>query len=120
MSLKIIGIALEDVLSFHNSITDAPGFRIELCEAGGQVLGGGISVDGLAVFLDGLIGQLGAPVHRDLLFVHMGQRVVIIGRGLVHLAGSGLRGLGVRRRLRFSGFGFRRCRSLLCDASAGQ
>src|SRR5256885_14352633 len=93
MSLKIIGIALEDVLGFHNSITDAPGFRIELCEAGGQVLGGGISVDGLAVFLNGLVGQFGAPVPCDLLFVNMGQRGGVIGRGLGHLSGSGFRGV---------------------------
>ena len=85
---EIVGIALQNVLRFEHCIANAAGLGIELSQCRGQIFGSRIGFDGLAVFLDRFIGQFTAAVHRNLLLVHVRQRVVVIGGSLVRLAGA--------------------------------
>ena len=99
VGFQVVGIALENVLGFEDSIPNTPGLGIELSQRRSQILGSRIGIDGQPVFLDGFIGQLAAAVHRHLLLVHMGQGVVVIRRRLVELAGRGRgRCFGIRSR----------------------
>src|SRR6478672_2736126 len=94
MGLKILGISLDVVLRLANRIGDPAGFYVEFRQRGGQKFGGRIGFDGLAVFFRGFRGQIAAAVSRDHLFVHVRQRVVIIGSRLIDFVlGGGLRGL---------------------------
>ena len=83
---EVGGIALNNVLGFEHGIPNASCLGIELGQTGGQVLRSGVSVNGLTVFLNGFVGQFAASVDRYLLFVHMGQGVVVIRGGAVSLA----------------------------------
>ncbi len=99
VGFQVVGIALENVLGFEDGITNTPGLGVELSQRGSQILGSRVGVDRQPVFLDGFVGQLAAAVHRHLLLVHMGQRVVVIRRRLVELAGCGRGGcFGIRSR----------------------
>src|SRR5207244_12770908 len=90
-----------DVLSFQDSVADAPGFGIELSQTGGQVRRTWVGIDGLAVLFNGLVGQVAAPVYGHQLLVDMRHGVVVVGGGPVHLAAGGLgRRLGLRCKSR--------------------
>ena len=91
VGFEILGIALDDVLRFFDGVGDAAGLYVEFGQAGGQEFGRGIGFDGEAVFLGRLGGQVAAAVGRDHLLIHVRQRVVVIGGGVIDFA---------RRRLR--------------------
>ena len=99
---QVLGIALDDVLRFEHGVADASGFYVEFGQAGGQEFRRRIGFDREAVFLDGFVGQVAAAVHRDLLFVHVRDGVVVVGGGAVGLArrgfGIGRLGIGLSRR----------------------
>src|SRR5579871_2124329 len=105
VGFEIVGITLENFLRLQHGVADAAGFDVKLGQAGGQEFRRRVGFDGKAIFLHRLVGQLAAAVHRDLLFVHVSERVVVIRGGAICLAGILLRsfslvGRGTRRRCR--------------------
>src|SRR5208282_1894032 len=79
---EIVGIALDEVLRLDHGVANAADLVIELGQAGGQVGGSRVRINGGAVFLNGLIGQLAASVGY-LFLVHVREREVVIGGGAV-------------------------------------
>ncbi len=98
---QIFRIALDDVLRFLDRVGDASGFYVELRQAGGQEFRRRIGVDGKPVFLRSFSGQVAAAIGRDHLLIHMRQRVVVVGRCMIHFAWRRLRlavaGIGLER-----------------------
>ena len=86
MCLEIVGIPLEDVLRLKHRVADASSLGIKLGQAGRQVLGPRVSLNGSPIFLNGFVGQIAATIYRYLFLVHMSQGVVVIGSCLVHFA----------------------------------
>ena len=96
VGFKILGIALDDVLSFFDSVSDTAGLHVELGEGGGQEFGRGVGVDGQTVFFGRLRGEVAASIGRDHFLVHVRHRVVVISSGLVDFTRRRRGGLGVR------------------------
>ena len=110
VGFEILGIALDDVLRFLNSVGDAAGLYVELSQGGSQELRRGVGFDGEAVFFGGLGGEVAAAVSRDHLFIHVRHRVMVVSSGLVDFARRRLGRLSVGRggfRLRRAGLGGR-------------
>src|SRR5579862_5932739 len=97
VGFEIFGIALDDVLSFEDGVSNASGLNVKFGEASGQKFGGRIGVDGKTIFLDRFVGEIAAAINRDLLLVHMSDGVVVIGGGAVLLVRRRLSGLRVGR-----------------------
>src|SRR5450631_3152851 len=95
--LEIVAIAFEDVLRFQDRVLDAAAARIQLGESGVQVVRSRIVLDGEPVFIDCLVGVIGAAIHRDHFLEDMGHREVVIRGSLI---GRLLPTLGYRRRSR--------------------
>ena len=85
MRLEVVAVALQDVLGFEDSVANAAGAGVKLRQGGVQVIGVRIVLDGETIFVNRLVGVVGAAVHRDHLLVHVRQGEVIVGRGLVGL-----------------------------------
>ena len=113
VGLKVLGIALDDVLGFADGVGNASGLHIELGEGRGQELRRGIGLDCETVFLGCLCSQVAAAVGRDHFLVHVRQAVVVVRGGLINLA---RRGLG---RLRFGRTRFRGRLAGLGDSDGG-
>ena len=102
VGFQILGIALDDVLRFFDGVGDAAGLYVELGQAGGQEFRRGIGIDSEAVFLGRFAGQVAAAVGGDHLLIHVRQRVVVVGRGVIDFARRRLGRLSIGR------IGFRR------------
>jgi hypothetical protein len=104
VSLQIVRIAFENVLSLQHGVSNATSLHVQLGQSGSEELRRRISLDGQPVLFHGPIRQLTTAVNRNLLFVHMRERVVVIRGSAIRFArGSlGIRGLlcGLVRRSR--------------------
>ena len=87
---QILGIALDDVLGFEHGVANPAGLNVKFGKSGGQEFRRRVGVDGQAVFLNGFVGQIAAAIGCDLLFIHVGERVVIVGSGAVEFVGRRL------------------------------
>jgi hypothetical protein len=101
VGFDIVGVALDDVLGFEDGVANASGLDVELGEAGGEELGRRIGLNGEPIFFQSLSREFATAVDRDLLLIHVGDGVVIVGSGAVQFARRSLwrfrRGaLGVR------------------------
>ena len=90
MRLEIGGVALDDVLGFDDGVADATGLDVKLGQAGSEELGRRVGFNGQAIFFHGLVGQLTAAINRDLFFIHVRDRVMVVGSGAIQLTGRGL------------------------------
>ena len=94
---EIVGILLNDILRFDHGIANATSFRVKFGEAGGQICGGRVGVNGGAIFFDRFVSQFAAAVSGHLFLIHMREGEVVVG-------GSAIRCFGFGGRLRTSGF----------------
>src|SRR5262249_24363549 len=107
VGFQVVGIALDDLLSFENGVAYAASAVVDVSQSGIQVLRRRVGGNRQPVFLDGLVGVLAAPVHGHHLFVHVGQSEVVVRRRMVNLSGRRVlvgswgrlrRGIFLRRR----------------------
>ena len=94
---QVVAVALQDVLGFQHGVANAAGLGVEFRQAGVQVVGSRIVLDGQPVLFNRLVGIVGAAVHGHHLLVHVRHREVVIGCCLVRLlGGSRMRSRGRR------------------------
>ena len=86
MRFEVVGIALENVLRFNHCVADAARLGIKFSQARREIFRARVRFDRGPIFLNRFVGQIAAPINRNLLFVHVSESVVIVGGCLICLA----------------------------------
>ncbi len=96
--VEVLRIAPDDLFSFKHGIANAPGLGVEFSDLRIQIRIRRIVFDRELVLLDRAIHVFQAPGGRHHVFIHVGQREVVIGFSAIGLGGRCGRLFTRRRR----------------------